>query len=757
MLNKTCKALACLALCLQTLVVSGQSLYTLVNPLIGSEGKGNVFIGPSCPFGMVKPGPDNNKDFNSGYDMDPSRALYGFSQLHVSGTGGGPKYGNISIMPFKGDFLQKDQTSLRSDEVVETGYYGVTLTKSKIRVELTTTNRVAFYRLHFDGKGKNGITIDLGKFLGEEAVPDAREAQQFVGSEVEIVSATEVKGYSRIRGGWNNGAAYTVYFHLMLDKPCSSFGTWKGNEFLTGVKSQFDSGEKTGACLLFDKVGQVQMKVGISFVSEQKAKQNMLVETPDWNFDVVLNQVRNAWENYLTRIQLAESTPVKQKKMFYTALYHTLLMPVDRNGENPLWTATPYYDDFYAIWDTYRTSSPLLTLIAPERQTDIVNALLNIYRYDGYLPDARSGNCNGRTQGGSNAEVVIADAYVKGLKGIDYEMALNAMLKDATVPPGGNEEKEGRGGLVDYLRLGYVSHDYVRAGNRTLEYAFDDYCLAQVAKGLGKEEVYQRFHKQSDNWKNLWREVSDNGFQGFIMPRASTGEWLDSVPCSGKNGNQSFLPYKPLSQDWPTCVCWWCGFFYEGNSWEYSFFVPHDVGALVQKCGGPEQFGKRLDAFFANGYYNVSNEPSFLTPCLYHWIGRPDLSEKRVRSIVETHFNDSNNGIPGNDDSGAMSSWLAFHMLGLYPNAGHSYYLLHAPMVEESTLMLDGSKTLRIKAEPFSPQYPYVQSIRLNGKTYDKSWIDHRDLVNGGELLFEMGSKPSSWGSEGIPPSKSVD
>lgn len=206
--------------------------------------------------------------------------------------------------------------------------------------------------------------------------------------------------------------------------------------------------------------------------------------------------------------------------MFYTGIYHTMLMPVDRTGENPLWSdPEPYYDDFYAIWDTYRTSTPLITLIDPQRETDIVRSLINIYKRDGYMPDARSGNCNGRTQGGSNAEIVIADAFVKGLPNIDYHLALEAMLKDATIPPGGNEEAEGRGGLIPYLELGYIPYGIPRAGNRTIEYSYCDYAIALVAKGLGKTDLYQQYLKQSSNWKNLWRaDYEHAGVKGFILP-----------------------------------------------------------------------------------------------------------------------------------------------------------------------------------------------------------------------------------------------
>jgi predicted alpha-1,2-mannosidase len=433
-----------------------------------------------------------------------------------------------------------------------------------------------------------------------------------------------------------------------------------------------------------------------------------------------------------------------------------MLMPVNRTGENPLWeNNSPYYDDFYAIWDTYRSSNPLITLLSPSREVDIVNALLQIYKRDGYMPDARSGNCNGRTQGGSNAEVLIADAYVKGLKGINYNLVLEAMLKDATVPPGGNEEKEGRGGLTDYNQLGYVSTSYVRSGNRTLEYAYDDYCLATVAKGINRQGEYWRFMKQSDNWKNLWRNIADNGVTGFIMPKNAAGKWVDSFQCDLNNGKLSYLTYSPLAQDWPNCVCWWCGFFYEASSWEYSLSVPHDVAALIKRSGGASAFRKRLDILFNRGFYNVGNEPSFLSPDLYHWIGRPDLSSDRIHQIIDASYSSQPNGIPGNDDSGAMSSWLAFHMMGIYPNAGQDYYLINTPYFTSTTIHQENGKDFQIIAHQLSDKNRFIKSATLNGKPFNKSWIEHKDILNGGVLVLEMEASPSSWGSNNLPPSKS--
>ncbi len=729
-----------------------------VDPMIGSEGDGNVFIGPSCPFGMVKPGPDCSVGANSGYSPDLSKAIFGFSQVHVSGTGGGPKYGNVSVMPFSGNFESISQESLRDNELAELGYYSVLLREWNIKTEITTSTKVAFYKFAFSPENKKAVKIDLGKFLGETHIPDGREAQQFVSSEIEVVSDTEVKGYTRIRGGWNNGSAYTVYFSAVFDTPFTEFSTWKNDQLFPGQKIQIDSGDKTGALLLFNSASDtIRLKIGISFLSSLKARQNIDEEIPHWNFEKTLVETRDQWENLLKRIEIDADAPCEEKIMFYTGLYHTMLMPVDRTGENPLWeNNSPYYDDFYAIWDTYRSSSPLITLISPSREVDIVNAMLQIYKRDGYLPDARSGNCNGRTQGGSNAEVVIADAFVKGLKGISYKLALEAMLKDATIPPGGNEEKEGRGGLTDYNRLGYVSTNFVRSGNRTIEYAYNDYCLATVAKGIKRKGEYWRFFKQSDNWQNLWRDMEDNGSRGFIMPKDANGNWVDSIQCNASNGRITYIPYTPLAQDWPICVCWWCGFFYEASSWEYSLSVPHDVAMLIEKSGGKEAFLKRLDTFFDRGFYNVGNEPSFLSPNLYHWIGRPDLSSERIHQIIDRHYNSSRSGIPGNDDSGAMSSWLAFHMMGLYPNAGQPYYLINTPYFKQTVIHQENGNDFTIVARNLSEKNKYIKSATLNGKPFEKAWIEHQDIENGGTLVLEMANKPSAtWGASLLPPSKS--
>jgi putative alpha-1,2-mannosidase len=357
------------------------------------------------------------------------------------------------------------------------------------------------------------------------------------------------------------------------------------------------------------------------------------------------------------------------------------------------------------------------------------------------MPDARSGNSNGRTQGGSNAEIVIADALAKGLKGIDYDLALEAMLKDATTPPGGNEEAEGRGGLMPYLQKGYIPYGIPRAGTRTVEYSFCDWAIAQVAKHLGKKDLYEQYMHQSGNWKNLWRpDYTQDGVKGFVMPKDTDGNWLDHITFGhSKYMKPSFLYTPDTSYEGPWYMPWWSCFFYEASSWEYSLSVPHDVPGLIEACGGPETFEKRLDTFFnfEKGYYNVANEPSFLTPCLYNWIGKPEKTSKVVRDIVQKYYSAAPDGLPGNDDSGSMSSWLVFHMMGLYPNAGHDYYLLHAPLVREVKWKLSNGKTLRITAEG-NLENGVLQQITWNGKPVENGRITHQQIMEGGVLSFTL-------------------
>lgn len=704
---------------LSSLMAQDYSRY--VDPRIGNEGLGRTFPGPCMPYGMAKPGPDAVTMPNAGWAPIPE-PVKGFSQMHVSGTGGGQKYGNILIQPY---LDSKEIIQKRVDEKISLGYYVCTF-ENGIRTEITASERCAFYRLDFGKKQKGKLLIDVATFLGIDTIPDKREAQQYVDSYVTCDGKYAVSGWSTVRGGWNNGGPYTVYFYLQSDVPL----------LYNNVKES-----KTRLDVTFLK-SIANLKLGISHISIAQAKRNI----PTCGFDAQLKHLRETWNGKLRKIEIAGTE--KQKRMFYTGIYHTMLMPVDKSGENPHFSDTPYYDDYYAIWDTYRTSMPLLTLIDEDKQRDMIHSLLNIYKHDGYMPDARSGNWNGRTQGGSNAEIVIADAFAKGMEGINYELALQAMVKDAEVPPMDVDsdlpldsalreslaaEKHGRGGLKEYNSLGYIPYSIDRAGNRTVEYSYDDWCIAQVAKGLHHPDLYEKYLKRSGNWRNLWRSDYEwQGMRGFIMPRDAAGRWLDSVPWGKSKVYHPLIPYRPDTKVAPWYLPWWSTFFYEALSAEYSLSIPHDVPGLIEACGGKDAFIKRLDTFFVNKHYNVANEPSFLTPYLYHWVGRPDLSVERINQIVHDNYDDTPNGLPGNDDSGAMSSWLVFNMMGIYPVAGQNLYLVGSPMIPAYTIHLPNGKDLKVvaKGNEWNVKSQYDEAI-LRGTS-----LTHRQLLKGGTLVL---------------------
>ena len=774
------KAIFIIACCLCSLWAAAKDYTQYVDPRIGSEGLGRTFPGPSMPYGMAKPGPDGVSMPNAGWVPMPE-LIKGFSQTHVSGTGGGQKYGNILIQPFlekveepapRGDALGNDgrrsQVRLlmpnhsiasipvypqkRTQDTISLGYYSCVY-ENGIQTEMTASERCALYRFSFGGskgqkekhadalyinKVKPALLVDVASFLGMDTIPDKRETQQYVDSHIEQVDAHTFRGWSTVRGGWNNGGPYTVYFYLQSDV---LFAHVNIHDDLYAI-AHFSTAKANQRAIL-----KANVKIGISHISMEKAEMNC--RQSEYGFYAQVSALRTAWNEKLGKIDI-EGTD-KQKRMFYTGIYHTMLMPVDKSGENPHFSATPYYDDYYAIWDTYRTSMPLLTLIDEDRQRDMVNSLLKIYQHDGYMPDARSGNWNGRTQGGSNAEIVIADAFAKGMKGINYELALQAMVKDAEIPPMdvdnyGNlpldsalrgslaAEKHGRGGLKEYNTLGYIPYGIDRAGNRTVEYSYDDWCIAQVAKGLQHLDLYEKYMNRSGNWRNLWRSDYEwQGMRGFIMPRDAAGRWLDSVPWGKSKVYHPLIPYRPDTKVAPWYLPWWSTFFYEALSAEYSLSIPHDVPGLIEACGGKDAFIKRLDTFFANKHYNVANEPSFLTPYLYHWVGRPDLSVERINQIISDNYDDTPNGLPGNDDSGAMSSWLVFNMMGIYPVAGQNLYLVGSPMIPSYIVHLPNGKKLKVVAKE---------------KEWKVTSLTHQQLLKGGSLVLpsyhKMAPSPST-------------
>ncbi len=707
-------------------------LSAMVDPFIGIDSGGNVFPGPTLPFGLVKLGPDTTVDnANAGYTSDGD--IVGFSHLHVSGTGGGPKYGVVLMAPTTGERHLSGYASPRAEEAASVGHYGVTLTRYGVRVDLTATRRAGFHRYRFPPGRPAHLLFDLAHKLTTSYVS---ESQRYEGGAVRVVSPTRVEGYGRYSGGWNEGGEYRVHFCADLDTPAASWGTWTGGEATPLSGEAKDVSREVGAWLDWPEASRervVQARVGISFVSVEKACGYLAAEIPGWDFDAVREATVREWNQGLSRIEVQGGSEV-DRQVFYSALYRAHLMPTDRSGDNPKWSSgEPYYDDYYAIWDTFRTLHPLLTLVQTRRQVEMLRSLLDTYRHEGFLPDARSGDHNGRTQGGSNAEVLFADAMAKGLAGVDYASALEAMVKDAEVSPI-DARQEGRGGLEDWHRLGYVSTDYERAGSRTMEYALDDWALSEVARRLGRQAQAAEYRRRASNWQHLWnQDLEHRGARGFVAPRRPDGSWVTPFDVT-------------RAGSWPD-------FFYESNSWEYSLFVPHDVRALVSACGGAEAFLTRLDTLFDAGYFNVGNEPGFFAPVLYLWIGRPDRTAERVRETLARSFGPGRQGLPGNDDSGTLSAFYLFHAMGFYPNPGSDVYLISgAPVFARTTLHFENGRALVVERRGSGD---YVQQATLDGRPLARAWFRHGEIANGAVLVLQMGAQPGSWGREDPPPSLS--
>jgi len=747
-----------------------------VDPMLGADRGGNVFIGPTLPFGMAKPGPDYGKnESNSGWQAKGN--LNGFSQLHVSGAGGGPKYGNISIQPITGKPDPAHASVPRKNEHAEVGYYSVELGSSGIHAEITTSRRTPIYRFTYPADQERSILVDVGHLLMKLHDSPHRhpEGQIVYSTDVEILSPTEIAGTQASVMGWNlQTTPMRVFFYLVTDTPAITSGTWEDGKVprpgATAAHYKMPFTMKTlppppapivntGAYLTFAPGAKpVLVKVGISFVSIEQAKSNALHEISGFDFDGTRKAVVEAWDKQLSTIQVEGGDP-DERQQFTTGLYHSLLMPVDRTGENPLWqSSTPYYDDFFCIWDTFRSSSPLLTLIAPKHQTEILQSLLEIQDHDGFLPDGRSGNFSGRTQGGSNAEMMFADAFLKHLPGIDWQRAYRAIRHDADVEST-DYIRFGRGDMDEWKRHGYLSIEHSdedtsnpaggpdRPGSRSMEYAANDYAVALMAKGLHHDDDAKLFTQRAENWKKLWdAEAVDHteggDIRGFIWMKHADGRW-----------KENFDPHLVGT--------WYTDNFYEASTWTYSLFVPQDTRELIHLMGGSQVFRKRLDLFFATGVpdsryrYDVGNEPGFLAPYLYNWIGEQSSTARTIRSILATSYHSGPRGLPGNDDSGAMGSFYVFNRLGFFPVAAQDVYLIGSPSFSRSTILLPGGKSFTIVAKEASPANIYIAQAAWNGKPYHRSWFTHEQLAAGGTLTLRMTDRPTHWDTGEPPPSMS--
>lgn len=706
------------------------SYTSYVDPFLGNV-IGNTLPGATLPFGMVKPGPDILPPNNTtGYK--PDKPIVGFSHNHLSGTGGGARYGNIQVIPQVGPIDINDTLSKKYNEYAKPGYYTVSFSKKygDVRAELTTVEHAALHRYTFFVYDKPDVreayiyghatpkVIDANILIDASTIINSTsyELGYCTGSEVEITGNNKIQGQADFKGGWGGDNPYRVYFVAVFDKNFNSSGTWSDQKINKAATKE--SGKDIGAFASF-KLQQgesILVKVSISYCSLQHAEVN-LAEVGGWNFEEVRKTANDKWNEKLSLIHISGASE-EQKTKFYTALYSTMIMPVKLDC-NPGWKSdVPHSWDFYTLWDSYRTVMPLYTLILPDKQTELINTLLDIYNHKGWLPDAWTAGDYAMVQGGTSADVVIADAVVKGLKGFNYNKAYDAIRKNATMPSD-NPFKYGR--YAEYFSLGYCSDKVKNGSSKTLEYAYNDFCVAQVAKILGKNDDYKRFIKQSENCYNLFNTDSK-----FFWAKKPNGDWVPG-----------FSPTFRLPD-------YWNGpYFYEGTPYSYSFYVPHDIAGLIRRHGNAN-FISFLDMLFHKKYFELGNEPGFLTPYLYIYAGRHDKTTEIVRELLND-FKVGDTGLPGQDDSGAMSAWYIFSSMGIFPVAGQNLYLIGSPVLPATTIDLGNNKTFKIIASNVSAENKYVSKALLNEKPLNRAWLKHEEIVNGGTLQLFMGYKPAKW------------
>jgi predicted alpha-1,2-mannosidase len=713
-----------------------------VNPMIGTESRfelshGNTNPTVALPFGMTAWTPQS--DEGGWVYTQAATTLQGIRATHQPSVWMGD-YGDFAVMPMADDLmlLAKDRAAPFRHESERSEAYGyeVTLDRGPVRIEVTPTMRGARMRFTYPIETRPLVVLDANK-----------------GGSWARVSPPERKivGYSRRNnGGVPDG--FACYFVVVFDQAFAEWGTWADG--VPAASAPERKADRAGAYAGFPRGTQtVQVKIATSFIGLEQAERNLALELPGWDFLKTRAEARKAWERELGRVEIEGATQ-DQETVFYTALYRTLLFPRAIHEPDPAGRphhmspfdgrvhAGPMYTDT-GFWDSFRAQFPLFTLLYPERDLEIVEGLLHAYDEGGWLPKWPSPGYRD-CMIGTHADSVIADAYMKGLRGFDAEKALAAMLKDASVKPdfGGY----GRAGIDEALRLGYVPADRVKeATARTLEFAYDDFCIAQVAQGLGRTEEHDRLLARSRNFRNVWDPQV-----GFMRGRLANGSWLS--------------PFSPVA---------WGGPYTEGSAWHYTWSVMHDVHALVDLIGGRELFAAKLDAMLQApphfevgtykreihemtemvaakmGQYAHGNEPVHHVLYLYSYAGQPWKTQKWVRHVVDALYGPGPDGLCGDEDTGQMSAWYLFSTLGFYPVCpGVPEYVLGTPLFAKATLRFPDGKVLTIRTEGGGPGRPYVQSVRLNGQPWTNTWIAHEALVGGGRLDFVMGAEPNlAWGS----------
>ncbi|KAK8103229.1 glycoside hydrolase family 92 protein [Apiospora sp. TS-2023a] len=746
-----------------------------INPLIGSTNGGNVFAGATRPYALAKPVANVDGQNTGGFATDGSKVT-GFSAVHDSGTGGNPSLGNFPLFPqvcpdSSDDGVNSCQfrigdraTHYVNDSVVaEPGRFAVELV-SGVKAQMTSSEHAALYRFEFPTTGGDPLVLlDL---------TDLWQSRQNASVSVDVATG-QIKGNGTFLPSFGAGS-YVMHF-------CVDFhggdvrdnGVWVNNRAGTEPKSLYVTRGfnlffvESGGWVRFQNLANntLTARMGVSFMSTEQACNHAANEIPDplTDFDRLVSETQDAWRQKLSPISIkAGGVSSDLQSSFWSGIYRGMISPQNYTGENPHWdSGIPYFDSYYCIWDAFRVQHPLLTILDPMAQSQMVNSLLDIYKHEGWLPDCHMSMCSGWTQGGSNADVVLVDAYVKNLTGIDWNLALEAIIQDAEVEPL-EWSYQGRGGLQSWKGLNYIPYlDFdplgfgtnSRSVSRTLEYAYNDYCLATLAQGLGKADVYDKYIQRSTNWRNIWKEDQtsaikgkDTGFKGFFQPKYMNGTWgyQDPIACSALADFCS-LTTNPSET-------------FEASIWQYQFLVPQQISTLITLMGGDEDFIHRLDYFHTSGLADISNEPVFSTVYLYHYAGRPVLSTKRLHTYIPSKFRNTNDGLPGNDDSGSMGAFVVFGIMGLFPIAGQNVYLISAPFFEELgvTHGVTG-KTATIRVLGFDPTYANVaiQGVTVNGKAWTKNWITHELFTEGWTMEITLGAEESDWGTkvEDRPPS----
>jgi predicted alpha-1,2-mannosidase len=685
------------------------------------------------PHGSAQPGPNTDTGRSCGYD--PTRPIRGFAQIHVCGTGGPGKYGNFLLSPQLGLALgEADHDSSKEDEIATPAYYAVTLTRYGIRIELTVTHCCAIYRITFPQSQESHLDLDLGHNIPGDVL---RRAGWPVGGEVVWEDAgRRLRGSMRYHGGWGP-EQYDVHCVCEISQAPEAFGTWKDG--------QAGSGSSLTAQAPRERIGawwrrptrqgeQILVKFGVSVQSQERAAQHLARELPGWDFDAVRASAEAQWERALNVVRVTGVEPA-QEAYFFVALRNSMLMPRDRRMDHPVQAGTVYYDEYYCAWDVFRSVMPLMTLVRPDMVRECLNSFVERRRRGDQVSDAF---INGKElilspsaepglgpwksgMGGEMVDVIIADASAKGLTGVDWPALLTVLTHHAEAGRCHLYREQDRGWIpCDLAQTSTIQRTHAPSSN-TLEMNFTDWCAAQVAERLGHTALAERYRRRSRQWRQVFNPAMKlDGFTGFMSARASDGTWRDELAVVDSRA------------------------FAEETTWEYTHFVPHEFSALIEACGGPQDWVRRIEHTLGTLKIRLDNEPTFLlihTLCL---VGRPDLAGYWTRRFMREWYEPD--AYPGPDDSGAMASWYVFGCMGIFPNAGQDQYLLHGSLFPEIAIRLENGRDLVLRNPTAGTGRDYLHGARWNGVELTSGMIPHTTLAQGGVLEFTMGNEPRAWG-----------